>query len=151
MMGVTASTHGRQIGAAPVIFGGDAVYCHTLFDFASAQGAVSITGLYAETIKSIGYFGKAAKDLSSAECATLAGLLKRPQALSPWNNKEGSTVSRNLAGCAVATSTHSCAARSAASMRAQVSAAVAVCGHQDLKSTRCPGRFLEPWVKTYAR
>ncbi|MBK7877294.1 MAG: N-acetylmuramoyl-L-alanine amidase [Planctomycetes bacterium] len=28
---------------------------------------------------------------------------------------------------------------------------LAVCGHQDLKSTRCPGRFLEPWVKTYAR
>lgn len=26
----------------------------------------------------------------------------------------------------------------------------AVFGHQDLKSTRCPGRFLEPWVRDYA-
>jgi hypothetical protein len=26
----------------------------------------------------------------------------------------------------------------------------AVYGHQDLKSTRCPGRYLEPWVKNYA-
>jgi hypothetical protein len=27
----------------------------------------------------------------------------------------------------------------------------AVLGHQDLKSTRCPGRHLAPWVKSYAR
>ena len=26
----------------------------------------------------------------------------------------------------------------------------AVLGHQDLKSTRCPGRHLEPWVRSYA-
>lgn len=26
-----------------------------------------------------------------------------------------------------------------------------VFGHQDLKSTRCPGKNLEPWVKSYAR
>lgn len=30
-------------------------------------------------------------------------------------------------------------------------ASSAVYGHQDLKSTRCPGKYLEPWVKNYAR
>lgn len=53
------------------------------------------SGFYGVEAAARGYFGKAAKDLNIGECATLAGLLKSPQALSPWNNKEGSTVSRN--------------------------------------------------------
>lgn len=30
-------------------------------------------------------------------------------------------------------------------------ARTAVYGHQDLKSTRCPGKYLEPWVEAYTR
>ncbi len=53
------------------------------------------SGFYGVEAASRGYFGKSAKDLDIGQCATLAGLLKSPQALSPWNNKEGSTTSRN--------------------------------------------------------
>lgn len=53
------------------------------------------SGFYGVEAASRGYFGRASKDLDIGQCATLAGLLKSPQALSPWNNKEGSTTSRN--------------------------------------------------------
>lgn len=54
------------------------------------------SGFYGVEAAARGYFGKAAKDLDIGQCATLAGLLKSPQALSPWNNKDGSTASRNV-------------------------------------------------------
>lgn len=54
------------------------------------------SGFYGVEAASRGYFGRSAKDLDIWQCATLAGLLKSPQALSPWNNREASTQSRNF-------------------------------------------------------
>ncbi|MDW7675344.1 MAG: penicillin-binding protein 1A [Bacillota bacterium] len=42
------------------------------------------------------YFGKTIGELSLAESATLAGLVQRPNALSPYRNPEGATTRRNL-------------------------------------------------------
>jgi len=44
-----------------------------------------------------GYFGKEAKDLSVAECAMLAGIVKSPNSASPRNNLQGATERRNSA------------------------------------------------------
>ncbi len=44
------------------------------------------SGLYGVEAAARGYFGKPAKDLTPGECAMLAGLLKSPNAHSPWNN-----------------------------------------------------------------
>jgi penicillin-binding protein 1A len=54
------------------------------------------SGFYGVEAAARGYFGHSAKELTIGQCATLAGLLKSPQGLSPWNNKEGSTQSRNF-------------------------------------------------------
>lgn len=54
------------------------------------------SGFYGVEAASRGYFGKPAKDLDIGQCAMLAGVLKSPQALSPWNNKDGATQTRNF-------------------------------------------------------
>src|SRR5436853_4948100 len=52
-------------------------------------------GLYGAEAAARGYFGKRARDLSLSECATLAGLIKSPNRLSPWTDKTGSRDARN--------------------------------------------------------
>src|ERR1700730_13995703 len=47
-------------------------------------------GLYGAEAAARGYFGKRARDLSLSECATLAGLIKSPNRLSPWSDKAAS-------------------------------------------------------------
>jgi 1A family penicillin-binding protein len=54
-------------------------------------------GLYGAEAASRGYFGKPAKDMTLSECATLAGLIKSPNKLSPWTDKNGSREVRNVA------------------------------------------------------
>jgi len=54
------------------------------------------SGFYGAEAAARGYFGRPAKDLDIGQCAMLAGLLKSPQSLSPWNNIEGATESRNF-------------------------------------------------------
>ena len=54
------------------------------------------SGLYGVEAAARGYFGKPAKDLSVGECAMLAGLLKSPNALSPWNNPKGAAKVRDF-------------------------------------------------------
>jgi penicillin-binding protein 1A len=54
-------------------------------------------GLYGAEAAARGYFGKSAKDMTLAECATLAGLIKSPNRLSPWSDKNGSRDVRNVA------------------------------------------------------
>src|SRR5438045_3964332 len=44
-----------------------------------------------------GYYGKSARDMSLAECATLAGLIKSPNRLSPWNDRSNSRETRDYA------------------------------------------------------
>jgi len=46
-------------------------------------------GLYGVEAMSIDLFGKHARDLSLAEAALIAGLVKAPSALSPWTNLDG--------------------------------------------------------------
>ncbi|MGZ4985562.1 MAG: transglycosylase domain-containing protein [Chthoniobacterales bacterium] len=53
-------------------------------------------GLYGAEAASRGYFGKPARDMTLAECATLAGLVKSPNRLSPWTDKEAARDSRNV-------------------------------------------------------
>ncbi len=53
-------------------------------------------GLYGAEAAARGYFGKPAKDMTLAECATLAGLVKSPNRLSPWTDKDASHDSRNV-------------------------------------------------------
>lgn len=54
------------------------------------------SGFYGVEAAARGYFGRSAKELSIGQCAALAGLLKSPQALSPWNNLEAATSARNF-------------------------------------------------------
>ncbi|MEI6492474.1 MAG: transglycosylase domain-containing protein [Verrucomicrobiota bacterium] len=54
------------------------------------------SGFYGAEAAARGYFGRPAKDLDLGQCAMLAGLLKSPQSLSPWNNIEGATDVRNF-------------------------------------------------------
>jgi len=54
------------------------------------------SGFYGAEAAARGYFGRPAKDLDIGQCAMLAGLLKSPQSLSPWNNIEGATDVRNF-------------------------------------------------------
>ena len=54
------------------------------------------SGLYGVEAAARGYFGKPAKDLTIGECAMLAGLLKSPNALSPWNNHSGAQKVRDF-------------------------------------------------------
>ena len=52
-------------------------------------------GLYGAEAAARGYFGKAAREMTLPEAATLAGLIKSPNRLSPWSNPEGSKEARN--------------------------------------------------------
>ena len=54
------------------------------------------SGFYGAQAASRGYFGKDASDLNLSECATLAGLLKNPNNLSPWGNRQACVDSRNF-------------------------------------------------------
>src|ERR1700736_1056669 len=54
-------------------------------------------GLYGAEAAARGYFGKSARQMSLAECATLAGLIKSPNRLSPWADKAASREARNYA------------------------------------------------------
>src|SRR5437762_2750220 len=54
-------------------------------------------GLYGAEAAARGYFGKSARDMSLAECATLAGLIKSPNRLSPWNDRDNSREVRDYA------------------------------------------------------
>src|SRR3954467_11893736 len=54
-------------------------------------------GLYGAEAASRGYFGKPARDMTLSEAATLAGLIKSPNRLSPWSDKDGSRDARNIA------------------------------------------------------
>ena len=52
-------------------------------------------GLYGAEAAARGYFGVPASDLTAAQAAVLAGLLKSPNSLSPWTNREQSKASRD--------------------------------------------------------
>ncbi|PYL17345.1 MAG: hypothetical protein DME30_07080 [Verrucomicrobia bacterium] len=52
-------------------------------------------GLYGAEAAARGYFGKSAHELSLSECATLAGMIKSPNRLSPWTDKAASRDARN--------------------------------------------------------
>jgi len=54
-------------------------------------------GLYGAEAASRGYFGKPARDMTLTESATLAGLIKAPNKLSPWTDKAASRDARNVA------------------------------------------------------
>jgi penicillin-binding protein 1A len=54
------------------------------------------SGLYGVESAARGYFGKPARELTVGECAMLAGLLKSPNALSPWNNRAGARKVRDF-------------------------------------------------------
>jgi 1A family penicillin-binding protein len=53
------------------------------------------SGFYGAQAASRGYFGKDAKDLTLSEAATLAGLLKSPNNLSPWRNRQACIEQRD--------------------------------------------------------
>ena len=54
-------------------------------------------GLYGAEAAARGYFGKPAREMSLAECATLAGLIKSPNRLSPWADRANSREVRDYA------------------------------------------------------
>ena len=54
-------------------------------------------GLYGAEAAARGYFGKSAREMSLAECATLAGLVKSPNRLSPWTDRDNSREVRDYA------------------------------------------------------
>src|SRR4051812_1093613 len=54
-------------------------------------------GLYGSEAAARGYFGKHAREMSLSECATLAGIIKSPNRLSPWSDKTGARDARNFA------------------------------------------------------
>ena len=54
-------------------------------------------GLYGAEAAARGYFGKPARELSLVEAATLAGLIKAPNKLSPWSDRDASRDARNFA------------------------------------------------------
>ncbi len=54
-------------------------------------------GLYGAEAAARGYFGKPAREMTLAECATLAGLIKSPNRLSPWNDRDNSREARDYA------------------------------------------------------
>ncbi|MEO7168382.1 MAG: PBP1A family penicillin-binding protein [Spartobacteria bacterium] len=53
-------------------------------------------GLYGAEAAARGYFDKPAREMSLAECATLAGLVKSPNKLSPWSDRAASREARNF-------------------------------------------------------
>lgn len=54
------------------------------------------SGLYGIDAAARGYFGIPPMDLTVGQCAMLAGLLRSPNGLSPWNNPEGARNARNF-------------------------------------------------------
>jgi len=54
-------------------------------------------GLYGAEAAARGYFDKAARDMSLVECATLAGIIRSPNRLSPWSDRTAARDSRNIA------------------------------------------------------
>ncbi|MFL6500442.1 MAG: transglycosylase domain-containing protein [Candidatus Udaeobacter sp.] len=54
-------------------------------------------GMYGAEAAARGYFGKSARDMTLAECATLAGLIKSPNRLSPWSDRTSSRETRDFA------------------------------------------------------
>src|SRR5207253_4152540 len=54
-------------------------------------------GLYGAEAAARGYFGKSAREMTLAECATLAGLVKSPNRLSPWADRGNSREARDYA------------------------------------------------------
>jgi 1A family penicillin-binding protein len=54
-------------------------------------------GMYGAEAAARGYFGKSARNMSLAECATLAGLIKSPNRLSPWSDRTNSRETRDFA------------------------------------------------------
>ena len=54
-------------------------------------------GLYGAEAAARGYFGKSAREMTLAECATLAGLIKSPNRLSPWTDRDNSREARDYA------------------------------------------------------
>ncbi len=54
------------------------------------------SGFYGAQAASRGYFGKDVSELNLSECATLAGLLKNPNNLSPWSDRQACVDSRNF-------------------------------------------------------
>src|SRR6184192_2632137 len=54
-------------------------------------------GLYGAEAAARGYFAKSAREMSLAECATLAGLIKSPNRLSPWTDRDNSREVRDYA------------------------------------------------------
>ncbi|MGH8093032.1 MAG: penicillin-binding protein 1A [Chthoniobacterales bacterium] len=53
-------------------------------------------GLYGAEAAARGYFDKPAREMTLAECATLAGLIKSPNKLSPWTDRAASREARNF-------------------------------------------------------
>ncbi|MBA3544306.1 MAG: transglycosylase domain-containing protein, partial [Chthoniobacterales bacterium] len=53
-------------------------------------------GLYGAEAAARGYFDKPARDMTLTESATLAGLVKSPNKLSPWADREASRDARNF-------------------------------------------------------
>ena len=54
-------------------------------------------GMYGAEAAARGYFGKSARNMTLAECATLAGLIKSPNRLSPWSDRTSSRETRDFA------------------------------------------------------
>jgi penicillin-binding protein 1A len=54
-------------------------------------------GMYGAEAAARGYFGTSARDMTLAECATLAGLIKSPNRLSPWSERANSRETRDFA------------------------------------------------------
>ena len=53
-------------------------------------------GLYGAEAAARGYFGVPAAELTASQAATLAGLLKSPNSLSPWANPAGARENRDV-------------------------------------------------------
>lgn len=53
-------------------------------------------GLYGAEAAARGYFDKPAREMTLVECATLAGLIKSPNKLSPWSDRQASREARNF-------------------------------------------------------
>ncbi len=54
------------------------------------------SGLYGIEAAAKGYFGKPARDLTLGEGATLAGLIKSPNNLSPWHDRQAAQAARDF-------------------------------------------------------
>lgn len=54
------------------------------------------SGFYGVEAAAHGYFGKSAHDLTLSECATLTGMLRSPNNLSPWRDRGASISIRNF-------------------------------------------------------